>query len=335
MKRLEKSRSIESNFNPVGPLTIHWDTKLLPSSFGSEKVDRLPIVVTSSTGEQILGVPSLSRGTGNLMSKAVFEYLKKWNILELVRVMCFDTTSSNTGVKNGACTGLQLLLGRQLLYFACRHHIFEIVLEAAFSSCFGSSSGPEPSIFIRFKNAWSNLNKQNFKNGLIDPKVSEKIGDSCEIINTFALKMLSVNQPRDDYKELLELILIFTGYIKEPSFKIPGSMHHARWMAKAIYALKIFLFRNEFPLTKLETKSAQRLCVFVASVYMFGWFNASLVIEAPRNDLRFLKNWKNSNKLIRPLQIKSFHLIYGISQRKQSASHYLMKKCPLQQKKYF
>ena len=40
--------------------------------------------------------------------------------------------------------------------------------------------------------------------------------------------------------------------MKNPTFKIPGAMHRARWMAKAIYVLKIYLFRDEFPLVASE-----------------------------------------------------------------------------------
>lgn len=57
-----------------------------------------------------------------------------------------------------------------------------------------------------------------------------------------------------EYKELLELSLICLGKMPQEkiSFKRPGAVHHAKWMAKAIYSSKMFLFRNEFKLSNEE-----------------------------------------------------------------------------------
>ena len=51
--------------------------------------------------------------------------------------------------------------------------------------------------------------------------------------------------PREDYRELLELVIVsLGGYVPGFSFKIPGADHHARWMSKQIYNLKIRLLSN-------------------------------------------------------------------------------------------
>ena len=46
--------------------------------------------------------------------------------------------------------------------------------------------------------------------------------------------------PQDDYRELLELTMIFFGGIpkKVTLFRIPGAESHDRWMSKAIYAFQ-------------------------------------------------------------------------------------------------
>ena len=100
--------------------------------------------------------------------------------------------------------------------------------------------------------------------------MAKSIENLCDEINAFPSEMLRVSQPRCDYKELLELGLIFTGYMKNPTFKIPGAMHRARWMAKAIYVLKIYLFRDEFPLVASEKNMIRRLSIFLSSIYIFG-----------------------------------------------------------------
>ena len=49
--------------------------------------------------------------------------------------------------------------------------------------------------------------------------------------------MLKDNQPSDDYQELLKLVRLFLGDKTEVNCNAPGTVHRARWMAKAIYAL--------------------------------------------------------------------------------------------------
>ena len=57
----------------------------------------------------------------------------------------------------------------------------------------------------------------------------------------FCAAHLEAAQPREDYRELLELAVIFLG--GQPArgvrFMEPGAMHHARWMSKALYSVKI------------------------------------------------------------------------------------------------
>ncbi|GBP21071.1 hypothetical protein EVAR_11102_1 [Eumeta japonica] len=61
-------------------------------------------------------------------------------------------------------------------------------------------------------------------------------------------------QPRNDYKELLDLLCIFLGGTPPGGikFKAPGAAHHARWLAKAIYCLKIYMFNKQFHINQNE-----------------------------------------------------------------------------------
>lgn len=100
-----------------------------------------------------------------------------------------------------------------------------------------------------------------------------------------------MTQPRDDYLELLELALIFLGEspYKGIRFKAPGAMHHARWLAKALYALKMFMFRGQFRLLARELKGLRDVCIFVIRFYIKAWFTAPLAIQAARHDLTLLQ----------------------------------------------
>lgn len=108
-------------------------------------------------------------------------------------------------------------------------------------------------------------------------------------------------QPRDDYRELLLLSLVFLDSCptESVSFKCPGAMHHARWMSKAIYSLKIFIFREEFQLTIREKKNLRQVCTFVILFYIKVWYTSTSAIVAPNNDLEFIKKLI-SNKNIDP-----------------------------------
>lgn len=98
-------------------------------------------------------------------------------------------------------------------------------------------------------------------------------------------------------------------------FKRPGAMHHARWMAKAIYSLKMFIFRSEFRLTKREIDSLRDFCIFVVLFYIKIWFTATSAIQAPNNDFELLKkliSYKNVDRPVaqRALKKISDHLWY-------------------------
>lgn len=84
----------------------------------------------------------------------------------------------------------------------------------------------------------------------------------------FAMSYLRESQPRDDYREFLELVKIFLGSVPERGirFMAPGATHHARWLSKVIYSLKIWMFKGQFHLTKKEEKGLQDVCIFAARV---------------------------------------------------------------------
>ncbi|XP_044581530.1 uncharacterized protein LOC123263057 [Cotesia glomerata] len=125
-----------------------------------------------------------------------------------------------------------------------------------------------------------------------DSTVNEIFSNSKQALINLIEENLQVRQPRDDYKELLELSLIFLGEKPKDNFtfKNPGPIHHARWMSKAIYSLKIFLFREEFNLTKQEINGLRQVCIFLVKIYLKAWFTAPCTILAPHNDLIFMQD---------------------------------------------
>lgn len=51
-------------------------------------------------------------------------------------------------------------------------------------------------------------------------------------------------QPQEDYQKLLILVIILLGGIPLSGihFRAPAGLHRARWMARLLYRLKIFIF---------------------------------------------------------------------------------------------
>ena len=128
--------------------------------------------------------------------------------------------------------------------------------------------------------------------GIEDEYVRLSIQDTNEVLE-FAIQTLQkAKQPREDYREFLELVIIFLGGTppRGISFRGQGAFHHARWMAKAIYCLKIYLFRGEFTLTKEEKIGIRDICIFLAELYLKAWIQSPMAAKAPRLDLEFLKN---------------------------------------------
>ncbi|KAJ8411990.1 hypothetical protein AAFF_G00142570 [Aldrovandia affinis] len=127
-----------------------------------ENVNRLPILVSGNGTVQLLNVPKLPNGTGSEMAKAVVGALKDWDLTERIGGMSFDTTSSNTGRNNGACVLIEQQLKKDLLYFACRHHVLELPAEA-FKTVMGPMSGPNVTMFKRFQDHWQFIDRSQFE----------------------------------------------------------------------------------------------------------------------------------------------------------------------------
>ena len=290
--RSEIAAALKNNLSSDVPLTVHWDGKLMQDLCGKDHVDRLPIIVTGFGVCQLLKVSKMVGGTGKNQASAVVQALQEWRVQDRVIGMCFDTTSSNTGIHIGACVEIERALGKDLLYLACRHHIMELLAGAAFTASLTPSSAPEVLLFKRFQQKWSVLDQTKYETG-------SELGEIPYAVKQetleFAHSQLLRESVRDDYRELLQLSIIFLGGSPDPArginFMAPGAMHHARWMSKVIYSLKVWMFRSQFKLTAFEEKGLRKMCVFTVIIYLKAWFTAPLAASAPRNDLQLLQNF--------------------------------------------
>jgi len=308
------------------PLVVHWDGKLMRDTTNSSSsdqkanVDRVAVAVSGYEVNKILGITKTSSGTGKAQATSVSQLLNLWEVADDTVGMCFDTTASNTGAKNGACVLLEQQLDKQLVYFACRHHIHELIVSGVFSMLFGPSKSPNIPILERFQTFWPNIDQHNFK-PLEDARLSLPILTQLrQAVTSFLQSYLSSDTayiPRDDYQELIDLCLLIFGASRENEyhFRLPGAVHQARWMAKIIYSFKIMLFREQFKMTTKELKNLTEFCLFVSHVYVKAWISCPLASDAPVNDLQLYKNIKQYaevNKAVSDAALKKIdhHLWY-------------------------
>lgn len=268
----------------------HFDGKFMKDLIGSTKVERIAVLVSYNGTSKFLGAPKVESSTGKNIADTVYERLVQWNIVDQVNGLSFDTTSTNTGIHTGAAVLLEKRIGRSLINLPCRHHIYEIILRSVFETKFCSTSAPEVSIFERFAKSWPNLKKDLYRSGNEDAIVCLAISPADhENCKKFCTHQLTKSLNREDYKELLQLVLMFLG-AERYNFRTPGPTSHARWMSKAIYSLKIFLFRDQFSLTKTESNGLRDICIFLVKLYIKVWFTSTNAIDAPLQDLTFVQD---------------------------------------------
>lgn len=79
-------------------------------------------------------------------------------------------------------------------------------------------------------------------------------------------------------------------------------MHHARWMSKALYSLKIYIFREQINISKKDLDGLRKINIFIAVSYVKVWFTANKPEIAPRLDLEFIKDLINNNNIDKDLR---------------------------------
>jgi len=148
--------------------------------------------------------------------------------------------------------------------------VFEIILAAVFTKCKFTVSGPDITLFKIFQASWSKINTQNFVPGINSTGIQEVFKNNLDNILMSLKTGISKKLPREDYLKLLDLSIIYLGGVLPSGihFRKPGAYHMARWMSKAIYTLKLYQFRAEFKLSKLEEKLLFQMTSFIIKCYV-------------------------------------------------------------------
>ena len=178
---------------------------------------------------------------------------------------------------------LEQKLNRDMLIFACRHHIYELVLKSVFEVKISQvTTNPDIPLFKKFRDNWKSVDPdkiQCYKEKLALHLTVSEIDNLLELYRTELTKEIV----RDDFRELIELSVIFLGGDTKRKFKIrtPGAMHQARWMARAIYSLKISLLSDQFKITSKDKAALLDVCLFIVISYVKSWLQCILAVKAP------------------------------------------------------
>ena len=171
-------------------------------------------------------------------------------------------------------------------------HIGELIVGSVFDELhIKTSNSPEILIFKNFRTYFSHVSQTNLSYPPFVNEVNCSTTDDVEFLNelqkdakNLATHLLTKNDandiPREDYKELLELLLYS---FQEPlphkpfKFKRPGATHKAQWMGKVIYAVKLSLLSTEAEKVMDPSNEKRHL------PYLFMY---KLVIFVPNNHLK-------------------------------------------------
>ena len=209
----------------------HFDGKVIMDITEGKRMknDRIAIKASYQGQEQLLGVVVVDSSSGENQKEAIVNEFKKWDMIDNLSLLSFDTTSDNTGKCVGACTLIEKYLNRALVWLACRHHVVELRIKHVAKTLADDiserkSNSPEEKIFNEFKSLINQLEKDK-ELDLEDTVQFDWENQDSSVLADQAKKVLQwaeglwldQNFSRGDYKELLELVLYFLGSTEVPA----------------------------------------------------------------------------------------------------------------------
>lgn len=316
----EKSLSIKETFlqNLPPRMVLHWDGKKIKYENSQKKDDRLciigsfPGVIENGTekSDQFFGAPCTENGTGRLCAQALVDKLSEWSVpLSMIIGMCWDTTASNTGHISGAATLFEARLMHAILWIGCRHHIGERhVVHPDNKIRVINTTAPTDVMFKKFQDAYQDLPPCNYR--LFEWPA--ELVQPFDFLTTRAMETLAWAEnamregtflkQRDDYRELCELVVFYlggqvirkrkNGQLTYPRFTMrkPGAFNHARFLAKALYLIKISMMMDVIPDNVVpadKREAVDRMARFIVVFHSKYFLQAFLSTAGPRIDLQY------------------------------------------------
>ena len=177
--------------------------------------ERIAMLCTASGEELLVAIPKLEDSKAPTQVSAIIKELDNFEIKQKIIGICYDNAPVNVGHEGGVGVLLEKELNRKLLKISCRHHFYELVLTEVFKKLFGKTSGEFVNGAAKFAKVWTknelgNVPPSSAFDG--DNLASEMMSESFARIMAGRLTaLIDMGFARDDYKELIELTLIFLG----------------------------------------------------------------------------------------------------------------------------
>ena len=316
--RAKLAEKLEEDWRCPSHVTLHWDTKMVEVTGSYQKSNRCCVVLRGCDPENleiILAIPEIKDGKGKTEAEAVINVLKGREVKVQVLAVVFDTTSTNTSAELGACKFIEEYVGRPVLWVACRHHIAELVVTEAYLKIWNiKTTGPKEPMCEKLRKEWVNI-KDKVDYSKLQTFDSSSLPESLRPLARETLDFCLTEYhrgtfPRADYRELCELAIIcLGGEVEKFQFRLPGPVHHARWMALGIYFLKMHLLGDLFGMTDSEKEKVRRLVTFILLVYIRFWFRTPLSTAAPRIDLQLYRDTVNYREIEPAVAFQVLHKI--------------------------
>ena len=302
--RAKQGKKIMDSFvHSKGGYILHYDTKLVNPK-GRDTEDRAAV----HKQPYLLGIPKFESSKGKDVEAGVLKELDKYGI-ELVDCVatCYDTTFSNSGYKEGAHFRIEKQVEHAILELECRKHVYERHVTHANKAVFGATKGPQKAHYKKFKDSWSSLELDTNNINLFDwEKYSEHsflLDRARQSLAWAEWHLLQNTFPRDDYKELNELIVVHLGGQVPGGFrpKRKGAMHDARFMADSIYLLSMELFSTVYTMDPDLASKVHKMAVFVSVWHGPNFLRCGLACTAPANDLEYFYDMLNLSEVSDPV----------------------------------
>ncbi|MEJ2259197.1 MAG: hypothetical protein P8X78_01580 [Nitrosopumilaceae archaeon] len=221
------------------------------------KNEKIVVVLQNEKIEVKLAALCLKDGKAETIAQGIADILDEYKLWNSIQMIVADTTSVNTGRKNGVVVKLKQMFSDKGIskpqFIGCQHHILDRILRIVMDEEFGVNT-KSPNIeypFVSYLVKNYNDLKAQFVNG------TEEILDKSGW--------------RDDMKFLYHLSRVFIFFQEKGHFplinfqKIPN-LSNARWNSRAILAILAYIL---IPATR---KDLEKVCRFISYEWAEYWF---------------------------------------------------------------
>ena len=219
-----------------------------------------------------------ARGT----AQKVVEYLTEVDQLENVTIIGGDSTSSNTGWKEGAIHHIEVAKGEKVLWDICMLHTNELPLRHVMKNLGMETSGANS-----FVGELGDLIKDDVHLYEVDEKFEVlEFGHELRDIPDSIVEDLSTDQKY--FYKIVKMVL--SGDLDHDVLKqVVGPVNHSRWLTTACRLCRLWVSKHTLRKNSVIYKNLKIIISFIVSVYAVMWFEIkcrSNILHGPRHMLK-------------------------------------------------